>query len=54
MERMESMEVECNVTDCMYNELGKVCNARRMQESKHQSMGVSTEATASGRLLFKL
>jgi hypothetical protein len=49
---MQSPEVKCNVTECVYNEESRICNAKSIQVTKHQSKAETTEATDCGT--FKL
>ena len=42
---MNSPKVECNVSECKYNEGSKICNANQIQVIKHHSEARSTEAT---------
>lgn len=41
-------EVLCNVVECKYNESAKVCNAGKIQVTKHHAEVRTTEATDCG------
>lgn len=45
---MESPDVKCNVTTCVYNEDAKVCHADAIQITRHHAHVENIEGTDCG------